>query len=251
MTATCSHTPSFLPGVGPRVENQLTQEDRHALVLNCLNLCRSLARSAGATVPYGDSDDLYGEAVAACVEAATTWTPGGDAKFSTFATSYIRKKLLGLAAEQRLQARAVRLSDWGRVQQPETSGDAAEADPIAPDDTDRLAKLDEPARSAVRLIVFGGETPSRAAEQCGLSLKDLMLCLRNSALTLQRRLARDRATPALFGPPAGPCEFCGGGLYVCEGCYEAPTECLCPITAGRDLIPCPDCGTDPLTIIED
>lgn len=220
--------------------NDMTREERDALILGCQNLCRKLASSAAGTVPGADVDDLYGEALLACVEAAATWTPDGDAKFSTFAASYIRKRLMGPASDQRREAGHARPEDWNDVADPDARGWGGAA-PISPEDTDRLAKLDEPARSAVRLVVFRGESPDRAAAQLGMSVKDLKLVLRNSAKTLIRLAAVDAATPPLFGPPDGPCGFCAGTGSVCRNCAEPEHMCDCPAGV-MFLIPCPDCG---------
>jgi len=193
-------TAGMFAGAGPRTENALPQSVRDALVEGCVNLCKKVARTFARTIPGADVEDLEGEAALACVEAARFWQPEGSAKFSTFAQSYMEKRLKGLAADQRQSAALVRPEDWDPIAR--DADEAPEEENAGPTDDDRelLAKLDEPARTAVRLVVFERTAPDRAAEQLGMPVKDLKLVLRNAAKVLEKEKEK-MGRPSLFPKP--------------------------------------------------
>lgn len=183
---------------GPKPDNTLTRDERIALVAGCLNLCRKLARQAVPDARGAEVEDLESEAYIACCKAAKVFDPAGTAKFSTYATGYIRKRLKELAADQREQARLARGIDWGLVPgrpeaDPDEAGDAA-PEPAGPADADLLflnhLGSDE-ARQCVALVLWGGVSPAQVAVQIGRDVKDVLLILRNAAKTLSRAKVRD------------------------------------------------------------
>ncbi len=189
-------------GAEPRTENTLSEAERGQLVESCLNLCRKVARQAAARSPGEDIDDLEGEAMLACVEAAKRWHPPEDgkpgAKFSTFAQAYMQKRLNGLVADRRQELAAMRGANWDLIaDRGEDFADDSVA--YAPNENERelLSKITEPAREAVRLVVFEGLPPDRVADQLGMSVKDVKLILRNAGKALTKAKLK-LAEPALF-----------------------------------------------------
>lgn len=189
-------------GAEPRTENTLSEAERGHLVESCLNLCRKVARQAAARSPGEDIDDLEGEAMLACVEAAKRWHPPAPgqpaAKFSTFAQAYMQKRLKGLVADRRQELAALRGANWDLIAD-RGEDFADDSATYAPNENERelLSKLTEPAREAVRLVVFEGLPPDRVADQLGMSVKDVKLILRNASKALTKAKLK-LAEPALF-----------------------------------------------------
>lgn len=203
--------PALFPECSPRPEggNNLSPAVREAMVEGCINLCKKLARRIAKTIPGADVDDLEGEAMLACAEASIQWIPDssyGNSKFSTFAHSYIEKRLRGLATDQREQTQCVHLESWESVSgREEEDGDTDNEVSLTGDDRELLVKIPEPARTAVRLVVFDRRTPDQVAAELGMDVKDVKLILRNAAKTLAQQ-KEIMGRPSLFLIPPDEAE---------------------------------------------
>lgn len=193
----------LFPGSEPRRPNDLTPAVRQGLVEGCLNLCRKLARQSAGYVTVSDVEDLEGEAFLACTVAATYWRPEGDAKFSTFAQSYIRERLKGLASDQQRRAIHTHSADFDLMADERDDGDEdgeSTADVPTPADEELIIKLPEQSREVVRLAVFDRLPPERIADRLGYEVKDVKLVMRNAAKELVKQKLR-LSRPGLFADP--------------------------------------------------
>lgn len=164
--------------------NRLSDAERNALVLSCEGLYKSLAwEAAKAAGLLHELDDLVMDAALACVEASRAWEPGTSAKFSTYATTRIKRHLIKCVEDAKPGATAVRFANWDHVED-EAPADADGAVRLTPEEQTLLGRIDHADREAVRLVVCEGLTPDRVAEQLGVEVKDVKLRLRNAAKKL-------------------------------------------------------------------
>jgi RNA polymerase sigma factor (sigma-70 family) len=173
--------------MGREKPNDLTKEERNALVEGCLPWCKKLAREHAQTLKcaerHFDADDLEAEAYVACCSAAQYYRPERGTKFITMASAWIRTHLRSVTDARRIVVP-------GRMEQPELVEDRDEADDdsgaYTPNtDEERMLKaLAEPARSVVRLVVFEGLRPDQVAAQLNMDVKDVKLIMRNSVAKL-------------------------------------------------------------------
>ncbi|HYH67430.1 MAG TPA: sigma-70 family RNA polymerase sigma factor [Urbifossiella sp.] len=183
--------------------NDLTPEERNALVVSVERLCRGLARRALGTVLGLDVDDLTQEALVAATEAAALWKPDREVRFSTYATTAITRHLGKLVTAHRCRAE-VQTDDWVGFASPadgEEHAEGRDGHELTPQQEAAVARLPERSRAAVLLVIRDGLSPDQVGEQLGTSVKDVKLILRNAADQLRKDLALI-ARPALF-------DFCG------------------------------------------
>jgi RNA polymerase sigma factor (sigma-70 family) len=182
--------------------NDLTTGERNALVLSCERLCASLARQACVGVPGIDADDLTQEALLVCTEASVKWSPRLSVKFSSYATTGIKRHLGKLVSAHRSRG-TVQVESWDDVPtaRPGDDDEPANAEEFTAEQAEAVARLIEPMRTVVRLVLEDGLPPDRIAAQLGSTTKDVKLMLRNAAAQLRRDLA-SMSRPALF-------DFCG------------------------------------------
>lgn len=178
--------------------NDLSTEERNALVLRCERLCASLARGALGGVPGLDADDLTQEALLVFTEAAAKWSPRLGVKFSSYVTTGVRRHLDKLVITHRSRGE-VSPESWDTVPGREEVGDEeqAAAEGYTATQAEAVARLTEPMRTAVRLVLDERLSPDRIAVQLNLSTKDVKLLLRNAAHQLRRDLA-SLGRPGLF-----------------------------------------------------
>jgi RNA polymerase sigma factor (sigma-70 family) len=182
--------------------NSLTEGERMALVESCKRTCAHEARRAARNSPGHEFEDLEQEALLACVEASRRWSPDAGTKFNTYATACIRRYLQSVTARHRGDG-IVHLESWDAVVQPDGTGDEpdGEPDPLTARQEDALARLGEPARTILKMVVVDGLTPDQVATQLDRPVKDIKLIMRNAAKALPKEIVR-ASTPSLFGEVA-------------------------------------------------
>lgn len=192
--------PATLPGETKYV-NELTRHQRGELVLAAADVIKAEAvnhaKGIGRT---SEIDDFIGVAQLATVEAAIHWNPVVGVKFTTYATSYIRRQLARETANLD-QARDM-AEGWDAVPQKDVDeGDREASGPRVPTPEQMLIIGQLPAsnREIVRLSVFELLTPETIAIRLGLEVKDVKLAIRNAAQTIQKFLAHDDSPENLFG----------------------------------------------------
>jgi RNA polymerase sigma factor (sigma-70 family) len=182
----------------PPALNTLSEPERMLLVDSAKRTCAKEARVAAHANPAHEFEDLEQEAFLACVEAARRWSPTAGTKFNTYATACIRRHLANVTTAHRGEGQT-HIEGWDAVATPDRSGveeeDAVES--LTETQTAALARLGEPARTVVTLIVVNGLSPDQVAVQLNRPVKDVKLIARNAAKALPRELAR-AAAPNLF-----------------------------------------------------
>jgi DNA-directed RNA polymerase specialized sigma24 family protein len=166
--------------------NELPQPERDRLVESMIGRAEAEGVRHAEYIGRLDMiDDFQSEAKLATVVASKTWHPGEVSQFGTYATAVIRRSLL--AYTRNAIEPATGMEDWSGVPgRTDCDDEPATENGREPNDYQQslLAKLDEPARSIVRCVVFGCDKPDDVAERFGIELKDVKLHIRNASRTL-------------------------------------------------------------------
>jgi DNA-directed RNA polymerase specialized sigma subunit len=192
--------PADVPDELPQ-ENQLATAEWQRLVEGCAYLCKSLARKVAVKFHrLHELDQLVSDANLYCCEAACKWQPGRGVKFSTYAHAYIWRSLTRPYCEGRSKAAEYGAGDafWGGCVDHNADDEPASVRPVNEDQAGLLRALPEPTRTIVRLFVFERLGFGEIADQVGLAVKDVRLCLRGAGVRLNAILERHHAATSLF-----------------------------------------------------
>lgn len=164
-------------------ENALSDADRGKLVEGVMAWCRKQARDAAKAASLAgrsiDVEDLESEAFIAAVCASKVYDPTTKNKFLTVAAAWVKTHLRMILDPRR----TVRPGQIGAPELVTARDDGDEAEPYDPNKAElrTLRSIKEPARSIVRMVIFGDLTPDQVAVQLGMEVKDVKLHLRNAA----------------------------------------------------------------------